>query len=230
MSVPSRHPPSRGRNQLQAARAQIRLDQAEVTGLLAQTQFKKVTAPYAGTITQRQIDIGDLVTAGSSNSTTPLFHMTQQDPMRVRVDVPQNLAGALMKIGVPAQIITTNADATLDGTVARTSEAIDPRTRTFRTEIDVPNHDGRLIPGEYVKVSFALPNAGLHQVPAAALVFRSGAEQVAAVTRQGRVQFRPVSIARDDGDTVELSSGVAAGDRLVLNVSSRITDGEQVRE
>jgi RND family efflux transporter MFP subunit len=217
--------------QLQAARAQVRLDQAEVTGLLALTRFKKVSAPYAGTITQRQIDIGDLVTAGSSNSTTPLFRMTQQDPMRVMVDVPQNLSGDLMKVGVPAQIFTTAAgSAALQGAVTRTSEAIDPKTRTFRTEIDVQNHDGRLVPGEYVKVGFALSNAGLHRVPAAALVFRSGGEQVAAVTAQGQVQFRPVTIARDDGDTVELSSGVSAGDRLVLNLSSRITDGEQVRE
>ena len=215
---------------LEAARAQLRLDQADVKRLTALTRFKQVTAPYAGTITQRQIDIGDLVTAGSSSSTTPLFRMAQQDPMRVFVDVPQNMARDLMKNGVPARILTTGpAASTLQGRISRTSDAIDPGTRTFRAQIDVPNREGRLVAGQYVQVAFPLSSAGLRQVPAAALLFRGGTPSVAVVTAAGTVEFRSVSIARDDGATLELASGVSAGDRVVLNISSQIIEGQKVK-
>ena len=215
---------------LEAARAQLKLDQADLQRLLALTRFKQVTAPYAGTITQRQIDIGDLVTAGSSSSTTPLFRMVQQDPMRVLVDVPQNLARDLMQDGVPARILTTGPTASaLQGRISRTSDAIDPRTRTFRAQIDVPNHESRLVAGQYVKVAFPLSSAGLRQIPAAALIFRAGTPSVAVVTAAGTVDFRSVNIARDDGDTLELASGVTAGERVVLNISSQITQGQHVQ-
>jgi RND family efflux transporter MFP subunit len=215
---------------LEAARAEVRLDQSEVAGLRALTRFKRVTAPYAGVITQRRIDIGDLVSAGSTLSTTPLFRMTQPDPIRVVVDVPQNLATELMKTSVPAEIIQTDAlGPPLQGTISRTADSIDARARTLRVQIDLPNPDARLMSGQYVKVRFALPNTGLHQVPAAALSFRSGNPEVAQVGPGGRVKFCPVRIARDDGATVELSSGVAAGDRVILNINTSIAEGAQVR-
>jgi RND family efflux transporter MFP subunit len=216
--------------QLEAAQAQVSLDRAELDRLAALQQFKRVVAPYAGTVTQRHIDIGDLVTAGSSATTTPLYRMVQDDPIRVFVDVPQNAAGDLMKVGVPAQIIASDSpDALISGTITRTSDAIDPRARTFRAELDIPNPQHRLVPGQYVQVAFALRNRGSNQVPAAALVFRSGDPEVAQLASDGSVHFHPVTIARDDGDTVEVSSGVAKGDKLVLNISSAITEGEKVR-
>jgi RND family efflux transporter MFP subunit len=95
--------------QLEAARAQVNLDQADVDRLTAFEQFKRVTAPYAGTIVERRIDIGNLVTAGSSQSTTSLYRMTQDDPIRVFVDVPQSASPDLMKVGVPATISTNEA-------------------------------------------------------------------------------------------------------------------------
>jgi len=114
------------------------------------------------------------------------------------------------------------------GAVVRTAQAINPQARTLRVEIDLANTDGALVPGTYVDVLFDLPDSGLLQVPAAALVFRSSGPQVAVVDAQGRVQFRAVSIARDEGSVIELGSGVSAGERVALNISSQIVDGQVV--
>ena len=214
--------------QLEAARAQVRLDAAEVARLTALEGFKRVAAPFAGTIVQRRIDIGDLVTAGSTASTTPLYRLVQDDPIRVFVDVPQSAAAELMRPGVPALISTQSHGTGIGATVTRTSDAIDARARTFRAELDVPNPTHRLVSGEYVTVGFDLPARGLVRVPAAALLFRSGSPEVARLV-DGRIHFQSVTIARDDGDTVALGSGVADGDRLVLNISSRIGEGDAVQ-
>ena len=214
---------------LNAARAQVALEQAGVDRYLALTQFKRVTAPFDGLIIERRIDIGNLVTAGSTAATTPLYRVSQNRPMRVFVDAPQSVADELMAPGTPVQIRTNGASGPeIGGTVARTARAINPQARTLKVEVDLPNSDGRLVPGMYVDVSFRLPERGLVQVPAAALVFRSGGPQVAVVDPDGRLHFRPVSIARDDGAFVQLGSGVRDGDQVVLNVNSRIADGDRV--
>jgi RND family efflux transporter MFP subunit len=217
--------------QLISARAQATLDQADVERLSAFEQFKRVTAPYAGTIIERRIDIGNLVTAGSSSNTTLLYRMAQDDPIRVFVDVPQSAASDLMRTGVNAQIWADNLSGgpSIPGTITRTSDAVDPQARTFRVELDIPNADRRLVPGLYVRVAFQLTNAGMSQVPAAALVFTSSGPKVAVVGSDGAVRFRPVTIGRDDGDHVELSSGVSDGEQLVLNISNQIAEGEKVR-
>ncbi|MFI4869005.1 MAG: efflux RND transporter periplasmic adaptor subunit [Steroidobacterales bacterium] len=216
--------------ELEAARAQVNLDQADVDRLSAFEQFKRVTAPYAGTIIERRVDIGNLVTAGSAASTTSLYRMAQDDPLRVFVDVPQSAAADLMKVGVPAQISSNDLTGqTISGTITRTSNAINPQARTFRVEVDIPNSDRRLVPGMYVQVGFQLQNSGMSQVPAAALIFKAGGPKVAVVNSDGTVRFRDVTIGRDDGDRVELSSGVSNDERLVLNISNQIVDGQKVR-
>ena len=216
--------------ELEASRAQARLNQADVDRLLAFEQFKRVTAPYSGTVTERRIDIGNLVTAGSSAGTTLLYRMAQDEPIRVFVDIPQSAAADLMRVGVPAQIIATgSASRPIAATITRTSEAIDPKARTFRAELDISNPQRHLVPGLYVQVAFQLKNSGFSQVPAAALVFGVSGPMVAAVGADGAVRYRAVTIGRDDGDKVELSSGVANGDRLVLNISNQILEGAKVR-
>jgi RND family efflux transporter MFP subunit len=216
--------------QLDAARAQVNLEQADVDRLSAFEQFKRVTAPYAGTITERRIDIGNLVTAGSTGNTTPLYRMAQDDPIRVFVDVPQSAAASLMKPGVAARISGADLSGrTISATITRTSDAIDPKARTFRAELDIPNHDRRLVPGLYVQVGFALQDSGMAEVPAATLVFSAGGPRVAVIDPDGTLRFRAVTIGRDDGDEVQLSAGVSDGERLVLNVSNQLSDGDKVR-
>jgi RND family efflux transporter MFP subunit len=216
--------------QLEAAHAQVSLDQAEVDRLSAFEQFKRVTAPYAGTIIERRVDIGNLVTAGSAVSTTSLYRMAQDDPIRVFVDVPQSAAPDLMKVGVPASIFTNDAiGGVVAGTITRTSDAVNPQARTFRVEIDIPNPNRRLVSGLYVQVAFQLQNSGMSQVPAAALLFSAEGPKVAVVNSDGTLRFRAVTIGRDDGDRVELSSGVSNGERLVLNISNQIVEGQRIR-
>jgi RND family efflux transporter MFP subunit len=214
---------------LNAAQSQVELAQAEVDRLAASEQFKQVRAPFAGTIVQRRIDIGNLVTAGSTTGTTHLYRITRNDPIRVFVDAPQAAADS-MKDDTPVQIFVNNQhNRPFAGRITRTARALDPRARTLRVEIDLPNPDGILIPGLYVRAQFHLDREGTAQVPAAALVLRTAGPQVAVVTGDGTVQFRAVSISRDDGNTVELASGVVPGDRVVLNISNQIVDGEKVR-
>jgi RND family efflux transporter MFP subunit len=215
---------------LKSAAADVALDRAKVEQYSALAQFKRVTAPYDGVISSRDIDIGNLVTAGSSASTTPLYVLTQNDPMRVFVEVPQSAAADLIDGGSEVSVDTNDGVArSFRGKVSRTSQALNPQARTLRVEVDIPNKDRELVPGMYVRVGFELPPRGLVQVPAAALSFRSSGPQVALIDSAGKVRFRDVSIARDDGSVVELGSGVAPGDVLALNISSQITENETVR-
>jgi RND family efflux transporter MFP subunit len=215
---------------LKSAEAQVALDQARVNQYAALSEFKQVTAPFDGVIADRSIDIGNLVTAGSTSATTSLYVITQNDPMRIFVDVPQSAAADLMQGHLPVAIQTSEGlTHTYSGNVARAAGAINPQARTLRVEVDIPNPQQQLVPGMYVKVAFALQPKGLVQVPAAALLFRASGPQVARVTPTGRVEFCAVTIARDDGSIVELGSGVSAGDKIALNLSSQIGAGDLVK-
>lgn len=216
--------------ELQSAYAEVALDQARVDQYAALSAYKQVRAPFDGTITQRNIDIGNLVTAGSTTATTPLYVMTQNDPMRVMIEVPQSAATDLIEGKLPVTVSGTGGGQGLiySGNVTRTAQALSAQSRTLRVEVDVPNPTGRWVPGMYITASFDLQPRGLVQVPAAALLFRAKGAEVASVNDQGRIVIRSVAIARDDGNMVELSSGVKPGERLVLNLSSQIDSGDPV--
>jgi RND family efflux transporter MFP subunit len=214
---------------LYSANAQVALDKSKVDQYAALAEFKQVVAPFDGTITERKIDIGNLVTAGSGSTTTPLYRMAQTDPLRIFVDVPQNSAIELMKPGVPAEIRSTGpSGGVFTGAITRSAESLDAQARTMRVEVDIPNANHALLPGTYVNVAFKLQPRGLVEVPAAALIFRPKATQVARVDAHSKIEFQTVTIARDNGSLVELGSGVKPGDRLVLNISSQIAEGQSV--
>jgi RND family efflux transporter MFP subunit len=214
--------------QLNAARARVTLDQANVDRLSFLTSFKQVTAPYEGVITERRVDIGDLVTAGSTSNTTPLYGIAQSQQIRVFINVPQT-ATADIGDGTQAQVTASEyPDRTFEGKVARTSQSIDLHARTLRTEVDLSNEDRALLPGMYVQVMFRLKPTAFVQVPASALLFRATGPQVALITSDGTVKFQDVTIARDNGNVVELASGLSAGDEIALNISSQIAEGDHV--
>ena len=211
------------------AQAQVQLDQAEIDRYQALTAFKQVTAPYDGRITERKLDIGNLVTAGSNANTTLLYRMTQNDPMRVFVEVPQSAAGD-MKKGVQVTI-HTNSQSTrsINAQISRTADSLNSQSRTLKVEIDIPNKDQTLLPGMYVDVAFGLPTRDWLQIPAAALLFSNEGPRVALVDKEHHVHFQKVIIARDNGGTVEIDSGIKAGDQIALNISNQITDGDVVQ-
>jgi RND family efflux transporter MFP subunit len=214
--------------QLNAARARVKLDQAKVERLTFLTKFKHVTAPYDGVITDRRVDIGDLVTAGSTASTAPLFAIAQSERIRVFANVPQSVSVDIGE-GSEAQVTASEyPNRTFNGKVARTSRSIDPRARTLKVEVDLSNDDLALIPGMYLQVAFHLKPTSFVQVPASALIFRAGGPQVAIVDGSETVRFQDVGIARDNGNVVEIASGIAEGDRVVLNISNQIASGDKV--
>ena len=214
---------------LNAARAQVAVSRADVDHYAALAEFKRVVAPFDGTIVERRIDIGNLVTAGSTAATTSLYRMSQDRPIRVFVDVPQRASGELMKPGLAVKIRASNLPGRVfDGTIARSSRSINPQARTLKVEVDLPNADQALVPGMYVDVAFQMAAGPLLQVPAAALLFRTSGPQIAVVDPDGHIHFHAVTIARDQGSHVELGSGVNAGDRIALNLSSQIGDGDLV--
>jgi len=214
---------------LYSANAQVELDRAHVVQYAALAQFKQVTAPYDGTITERKIDVGNLVTAGSSSTTTPLYRMNQTDPLRVFVDVPQDAAAELMQVGVPAEIRAKDAEGTVvSGKITRSAQAINAQARTMRVEVDIANQDHLLVPGMYVTVAFRVQPKGKVEVPAAALSFRAGGAEVVRIGADNEAEFLPVSIVRDNGPTVEIGGPVRVGDRLATNISSQITPHERV--
>lgn len=213
---------------LQSARATLNLDQAALASLESMAKFKNVAAPFDGIITRRSIDIGALVTAGSTTNTTPLFQLARFDTIRVAVNVPQIAAPEIapgMAAGVTAEEYPGQNFA---GRVDRTSDAIDPHSGTLHVEILVPNPQLKLLPGMYVSASLQIKNTPAFRVPASAVVFRPDGPVVAAVARDGTLNFRHVRISKDLGDVIELASGVGPTDRVVLNVPTDVTDGERV--
>ncbi len=135
--------------------------------------FQKVTAPFDGIITERRVDIGDLVTAGSTASTTSMYRIVQADQIRVFVDVPESATPEIQDGDKAIATIDEYPGRNFLGTVARNSKSLNNVTKTMRVEVDIPNKDMALLPGMYVQVSFQIRDAHPDLlVPASALTFR----------------------------------------------------------
>lgn len=215
---------------LKAANSQVDLDQADVNRLTDLTNFKRVEAPYDGVITSRRVDIGDLVTAGSTSGNTPLYDIADSEKIRVYVDVPQAASADIKDGTVATASVQEYAGRVFTGKVARNSQAINEAAKTLRVEVDFDNKDLALKPGMYLEVTFKTTDAAPPlQIPASALNFRTNGPTVAVVGKDGRVQFRSVTIAQDLGNVVEIESGLQDGDRVVLNISNQIANGDEVQ-
>ncbi|MEM5331238.1 efflux RND transporter periplasmic adaptor subunit [Paraburkholderia sp. JHI2823] len=208
--------------------ANLAAAEANVRRLAQMKSFQRIVAPITGIITQRNVDIGDLVNAGNGGAGHALFSIAQADPLRLYLDVPQTYA---QQVAVGQHVSVTEQElpgVTFDGTVTRTAEAIDVATRTLQAEIALPNHDGKLLPGAYVQAALQTDAKGLLTVPANSLLFRSEGPRLAVVDADGKVKLKPVEIALDLGQTLEISGGLEATDRVVLNPSDSIADGDSV--
>ena len=208
------------------ARANLAAADANVERLRQLEGFKRVVAPFAGVITRRNVDVGDLIDAGGAGRA--LFMLTQTDPLRVYVNVPQSYA-QLIKPG--QEVSVTQAELlgqTFHGKVARTSASIDAATRTMQIEVSLPNRDGALLPGAYVQVSLPLQSSKALTISTNALLFRGEGMRVAVVDSASRVRLRPIKIGRNYGETVEVLDGIAGTDQLVLNPSDSLAEGDQV--
>jgi len=208
-------------------RANLAAADANVERLKQLESFKRVVAPFAGIITKRNVDTGDLIDAGGGAGRA-LFVMAQSDPLRVFVNVPQSYA-QLVKPG--QQVVVTQAElrgAGFKGEIVRTSASIDAITRTMQVEINLPNREGTLLPGAFVQVSLPLQPSGVMTIPTNALMIRAEGPRVAAVGADGRVSLRAVRIGRNYGQSIEVLDGTTENDRLVLNPPDSLNEGDTV--
>ncbi|WP_186042487.1 efflux RND transporter periplasmic adaptor subunit [Burkholderia gladioli] len=190
--------------------------------------FQNITAPVNGIVTQRNVDVGDLVNAGNGGTGRALFTVVQADKLRLYVQVPQAYAQQIV-LGQHVSVIQPElAGQTFDGVVTHTAQAIDIGTRTLQIEITLPNLDGKLMPGAYVSATLPVGSAARLTLPANTLLFRSEGASVAVVDASGRVRVQPITIARMLGKTLEVASGVNPGDRVVLDPGDGLATGDLV--
>lgn len=212
----------------QQAVANVAAADANVRRLEQMESFKHVYAPFSGVLTKRTVDPGALINAGSMGK--QLFDIALVDPLRVFANVPQAYSPAI-KVGMEVYLTLQEFPGRkFTGTVARTADAIDPATRTLLTEVDVPNKDGRLLPGAFgeLHVKPAI-NAAKVTVPVNAMMFRQEGPRVAVVGSDNKVQLRPIAIGRDYGATLEVLSGVGVEDLIIINPSDSLEEGQPVR-
>lgn len=188
------------------------------------TVFKKIIAPYSGVITKRFIDIGDLI----DGTTKPLFLIAKTDPLRVYINVPQSYT-PWIKVG-------QGADITLDeqkgrvfiGEVTKLASAIDPISRTMQVEVSLGNKEKQLLPGAFVQVNLKLPASNAINIPSNTLLIRKEGIQVAIVDEQNKVSLQKIKLGRDYGVSSDVIDGLKGGERLVLNPSDSLSDGDIV--
>jgi len=213
----------------QQAQANLASADANVRRLEQLESFKRVYAPFSGVITKRNVDPGALINAGAGAAGRELFDIARVDPLRVFTSVPQAYAPFIKVGGQTTVTLQEFPGQKFAARVARTAEAIDPTTRTLLTEVDVPNKDGRLLPGSFGEVHFAVgSNVNKVTVPVNAMLFRSEGPRLAVVDGNGKIQLRTINIGRDYGTSLEILGGVSTEDRVVINPPDSLEEGQQV--
>lgn len=213
---------------LAVAKANVSTQQAVVNRLQELTKFEEIHAPFDGVVTARNVQVGDLVTAGSTAG-HPLFQLADLHRMRVYVDVPQAFLSEI-KVGTKATLRVPGEDRTFAAELVTTANAVAEGSRTEQVELQAANPDGKLWPGAFSEVQFHIPSdPRTLRIPATALVFGPQGMQVAEVGDAGRVQLKSVTLGRNLGSDVEIESGIAASDRLVDNPLESIETGDVVQ-
>jgi len=224
-----------------AAEAGVESNAANVHRLEALTAFERVVAPFAGTIVQRNVDVGTLITAGSPTDPTALaptnvggaasglFEVARIDVLRVFASVPQAYAPNV-KAGMPVRVsVRGRVTEPMAGTVTRSANALDPGTRTLLVEVDIPNPSREMLPGMFVYVDFTISAAGMRwRVPATAVVFDANGTRVVTIGPGNAVHFQPVVLGRDFGESIDVQAGLRGGELIVKQPSIRLQEGQVV--
>jgi len=208
-----------------AAKSSVSASEANVARLSDMQSYLKVRAPFSGVVTLRNVDVGALVNAGN----TLLFRIAQTNLLRTYINVPQVNAPDV-HAGQSAALSTSDfPDRKFPGKVARTASALDPASRTLLVEIQVPNPDGKLLPGMYVQVDLNLPRKEPPVlIPSDTLVVRPEGTMVASVDANGVVHYKRITAGRDFGEQLEVLSGLAEGQRVIVNPNDSVQEGVKV--
>lgn len=203
--------------------------QANVQRLEKIQGFKVIYAPFDGIITQRDIDIGSLISAGSNGNPQELFKIAKTDIIRVFVNVPQPYFRSIQD-GLSAEVMIREFPGRIfPGFVARTAKSLDPVARTLLTEVHVENKNGAILKGLYAEVRFTLKSETQRFiVPTDALIIRTGAPQIATVDAQNIIHLKTVKIGNDMGSKVEIVDGLQDGDLIIVNPTEKIREGIEV--
>lgn len=214
---------------VKVAEANRQAQLAAVQRLRQLTAYERVTAPFDGVITARNVDTGDLVTA-DAGAGSPAFTIQRDDVIRVQAYVPQSGAFGIAD-GVAVHVrVPELPDRGFDGAVTRSAIALDPSSRSLLVQADVPNKDGLLHPGSFVDVAFDVPRT--HPgvvVPSEAVLFDADGLHVAVIGDDGKAHMVKVTVARDFGTSVELASGLSGGERVALQPPANLTEGQEVQ-
>ena len=214
-----------------AKKASVEAAEATVRRLQQLQSFERIYAPFAGVVTTRNTDIGDLINAGSGSAQPKdLFRIASTQRLRVFVPVPETYAPDIHDGDTAYLTLDEYPGQKFVGTVARNSNAIDPASRTLNVEVDVDNAGGKLLPGAYAFVHFRIPQQiRMLSIPANTLLFRAQGLQV-GVIRDGKVHLQPVVIGKDRGSMLEIASGLQPDDWIVLDPSDSLAEGQPVHE
>ena len=210
-------------------KAAVNSGQANVERLEALAGYKKITVPFDGVVTARETDVGALINAGGGSGPA-MFVVSDITKLRVYVNVPQNYVPSI-KIGAKAVITMPEyPNRTFDATVEASSQSVEVSSGTTRMQLALDNSGGELMPGGYANVRLSLQRdtVPLH-IPASALIFNQNGLRVATVGPDDRVLFKTITIARDLGKEIELASGIAPDDRVIVAPPDGLADGDQVR-
>ncbi len=207
--------------------ANLEASRANLRRLEDLKSFDRVTAPFAGTITARETDVGQLITAGSGHE---LFRLAQTSPLRIYVRVPQTMSRAIEPGQTAELTLNEMPGRQFEAKVVRTAGAIEPASRTLLVELQADNPRGEILSGSYAQVRFTDAQGNpILTLPSNTLLFRSDGMEVGVVSRDGRVVLRPVKLGRDFGQKVEIVAGVGPTDRVIMNPSDSLAAGTVVR-
>lgn len=216
---------------VQAVKARLKVAEADRDRTAAMRDYLQIRAPFDGIVTERRIDAGHLVQPARSADDAPLFVLIQADTLRLFIDVPESDA-SLVETGRAAKIIVSAmGNAAFDGTIARTSWALQAGTRSLRCEIDVPNAEGKLRPGMYAQVELTVAErADVLSVPKTALVVKDGQSFCVSVTADGLILRKPVQTGVRSATDVEVISGLDGAEDILTANAAAFTDGQQVEK
>ena len=214
---------------LQQVQASVKQAQANVDQLQTQVNFEKIYAPFSGTVTSRNYDVGALLSPTDIGPGKEIFDLAQTDLLRVFVNVPQGYANNV-KPGLKAGLKVRNFPSEeFQGTVTYTAGALDPNTRTLRVQIDFPNGDGRLFAGEYGEVRLPVTEqVPVQLIPSSALIFNAEGLSVGTVGPDDKIQIKTVALGRDFGTELEVTSGLSPQDRVITNPGEQVNAGAEV--
>jgi RND family efflux transporter MFP subunit len=216
---------------LSAAQQELQVAQANQKQVSALSDYTRITAPFAGVVTNRFADTGALIAAGTSTSTQaiPLVRIAQISVLRLVLPIPESVAGQI-HLGDPVKVRVQALNQDIEGKVSRFADSLDLQTRTMQTEIDFDNRDGRLIPGMYAETRLSLREKKDALTVPLESVTRNGEDAtVLAVNPDNTIEERHVKLGLEDSVRVEVLSGLTDKDRVVIGNRSQFRTGQKIQ-